>query len=153
MLSYQIRMKPTVQAIAQCGFDIFFHTLYPARTIRLLWQYRADVLCGDRMESSLEVGTVPSEETITKLCSHCQALDFNDKELGGFVGRSISGDTVLVFDEERQERVFRIPWECRDNLLDLAGLKASAQSGCEFCAFCAAQSSVPPSSGRRDKQW
>ena len=87
------------------------------------------------MEGLSKAGTSLPQDPTTSLCDRCQALQFDDEELGGFVGTSSSGDPVLAFDHVHRPRRFHIPWECDDHLPDLVGLKASAESGCEFCAF------------------
>lgn len=92
------------------------------------------------------------------LCEKCSVLSFDDKALGGYVKKDKSGREYLSFDKvpdgrnnlrpnwrrfQKDRDVDSYKWsewnlnlkyEHTDHLPDLPLLKASAESGCMFCA-------------------
>jgi hypothetical protein len=81
-----------------------------------------------------------SEESV--LCDKCSVIRFNDMNLGGYKSTSNSGEPFLAFGKDKGK--VRVGSELRDQLEleymhhdrlpDLPFLKASAESGCAFCA-------------------
>ena len=73
------------------------------------------------------------------LCDKCCVLRFDDKELGGHKAQSHDGQDMLSFGLGNNSRELgsqlRLNYLHHDSLPDLPRLKASAETGCAFCAI------------------
>jgi len=84
------------------------------------------------MESTCNVNESP-------LCDKCSVLRFNDKDLGGHKAQSNDGQDILSFPggdgSQEWSRQLWLDYTHHDSLPDLPRLKASAETGCAFCAI------------------
>lgn len=87
----------------------------------------------DMLSQSVPTGTMKSGSFVLKtsngLCDHCQVLELNDLEHGGFVSTSGEGVLRLQFPGE----ILDLDFHRIDKLRDMPSLNATKDAGCQFC--------------------